>query len=174
MALGDPEGPEGECMVKDFLAFSQAIKMFEDAQVSKKMVSEDAADVLKTAYKFKVEGTPLSTEGNIWFSKALTAHRLRAWDELYQSIAKNLNTDPKDEAGKKVATKWRNLIAEHCMGAPEDYFLGIMLLIESANTKIQLEEQAKLPSGGEKLLTNAKILGDPMALDWILKALKSH
>ena len=173
MQLGNPEGPEGERAVKDFLAFSQAIEMFKNTEKSEKMTEANASDLLKTAYKFTIEGTALSSEGNVWFAKAIIAHRLHSWDELYQTIAKNLKADPEGEVGKKVAQKWRNLIAEHCMGAPEVFTLGIMFIIESANAQVQLTKETKLPTA-QHLYDNAKILHDPMALDWILKALKAH
>ncbi|HJM68815.1 MAG TPA: MerR family transcriptional regulator, partial [Candidatus Babeliales bacterium] len=146
MQLGSPEGPEGERVVKTFLEFSKALIKWEEKNKSQKLTQSAASDLLKMVKELKAKGIPLSSEGSIWFAKALIVHRLRCWDQLHKDITKNMNADPEGEAGKKLAKKWRDLVAEHDIGDSKDFFFGTMLLIESARGKVELQNQITRPS----------------------------
>ncbi|HJZ24071.1 MAG TPA: MerR family transcriptional regulator [Candidatus Babeliales bacterium] len=176
--LDNPEGPEGERVIKTFLAFSQANMEWgkEYNQAKQRMTQDDAGEINTLIAKhvdcFKTqskEGAVLNFEGSMWFTKALIAHQLRGWQEIYQEISKNLDADPESNVGKKLATKWRDFIAEHTMGGNTDFFLGTKLLMESANSKAVLSGQA-----APQLFDDMKLLKDLIAMDWINRALQAH
>ena len=118
----------------------------------------------------------MSKEGNAWFEKALVAYRLQCWDQLHKDIIKNLDADPEDVVGKKLAKQWRDLILEHCLGGgSKDFHFGIKLLMESAKAKVALQNsKGELkPEQHQKILQDAmKMLLDPMVTSWIEKALR--
>ena len=170
--VGDPEGPDGEKAVTIFLNSLRAIQKFEETKAPKKMTKEAADELLKNIEKQKAQGIPLNSEANIWFARALIAHRLRQWSQLHQDITKNVSSDPTGKAGEKLAQQWRNLITENCMG-DKDLCFGLTLIMDAARDKIELQEQTRNELV-KKMAPDLKLFKDPMALDWISKALKKH
>jgi DNA-binding transcriptional MerR regulator len=182
--LKDHEGQEGKKAVDAFSKMTQAKVAWEaTALKNEKMTKESATDLLETIEQFKTKEISLSLEGQMSFAKALTAQRLQCWDTLHQDIIKNLDAAPEGQAGKKLAKQWRDLVAEHCIGGgPNDFHFGVNILMETARGKVELqdlteqspEQKQQNALKGQRMADAAKILRDPMALDWIFRALKKH
>ena len=176
--LGDPEGPDGQRIIDVFSKLQKAQLAWEaKTKVTHKVTRADADELLETISTFKTKGIPLSPEGNAWFAKALAAHQLRSWEKLHQGIIKNLEEDPAGWAGEKLAKQWRELLTDQCAGAPNDFFLGFMLIMDSVRNKViqqNPEAAQQLAQEMTKAGQDLKLLQDPMAIDWIMKALKAH
>jgi len=172
--LGNPEGKDGEHAINTFKQYTKVLSAWEKAQMPIKMTPEDASEVLDLVGKFKTEGFPLSQEGNTWFVQAMLTHQLRCWEKLHKDIAKNLESEPSSAVGKKLATQWRELLSEHCMGGSIEFFFGMNLIMQAAQTKTALASSAD-PHGPAKTETveALKLLRDPLAVNWIEKALKA-
>jgi len=159
------------CLHKIFYS----LQKFKKTKPSKKMTKSEASDLLNFIEKSRTEGIPLSKEGNIWFANALTAYRLQCWENLYKEIIKNLDADPEGNIGKKLAAKWRGVISQHVVGS-KDFYLDSKLLMESAQTKVGLQDSATItPEQRQKMMQDSlKMLLDPMVISWIEIALRSH
>ncbi len=166
--LGDPEGPEGERIMKIFLKCRDAAFKYGSSIKHKKMTEQDASDLTKYINKCISEGIPFTPEGAMWNAKAIHASRLRFWGQLYQEIKKNLDNDPEGEMGKKVAKQWREFLATQCFGMTVEYALGTKLLLESVQTKFALRQEP-FPVQAEE----TQLLRDILALVWINNALKA-
>jgi DNA-binding transcriptional MerR regulator len=70
LQLGDPEGADGERAVKVFLAYAAAQREWEKTRQNERLTQADADQLLKDSERFRVEGVPLSSEGNTWFAQA--------------------------------------------------------------------------------------------------------
>ena len=171
--FGNPEGPDGERVIKIFNKYSQVQVMWAKTKKSKKMTKSDATELLETIKKFKAEGMPLNPEGNLWFAKAIVAYRLRCWEQLHKDITKNLDADPESAAGKKLAEQWRELIADSCAGGSKDFTFGMTLLMNAAREKLEMQDKTEITPKPE-IAQYAKMAVDPMALSWIEKALRLH
>ena len=177
--LGDAEGPEGQRIYKVFLELRRVQVKYDEAikNKAKMMTKEDASELLQFIDKALREGIPLNKEGTLWFAKAQIAYSLNCWKNLYEEIQKNLEADPEGAAGKKLATQWRKIIEDNCWGS-NDFFLGFKLLMESAKAKAELKSQRETsafsPEVVQEMANDIKMLRDPMATNWILKALEVH
>jgi DNA-binding transcriptional MerR regulator len=177
LKLGDPEGPDGRKAVTAFLANQKALTAWEKHKEKLTATQEDAEEMMALIDKFKTEGIPLSPEGNMWLAKALTAYWLHTWENLHQEITKNIHEDPAGAVGQKIVTQWREIISNQCMGATLDFFLGMTLLREAAQSKVVLQDpqaQKSLQEQGPEMIKCAPMMLDVMALSWIDKALKAH
>lgn len=176
--LGDPEGPEGEQAIKIFTEYMKACHTWNQAQqINPKTIQQDAADAFDLGQKLGTkEITPMSQEFSLWFAKAQIAHRWRLWENLHEEIRKNLDTAPESEAGKKLATQWRDVVSAHFPAqSPQDFQIGQMLIGQDLQQKIALQGP-KAPGEAQSMVmeTMKKMLGDPMATIWIEKALRTH
>ena len=96
---------------------------------------------------------------------------------LHQEIIKHLDEEPSSEVGGKFAKQWRELLADQCAGAPNDFHLGFMLIMDAVRSTVELQNRAiaqPLAQEMAKTAQDLKLLTDPMSIDWIMKALKAH
>jgi len=167
--FGDPEGPDGQRIVKKFLDISQKIK--ESFGQYRKL----SADILRSMREGKITDTPLTPEGNFWLSKAFITYWMKRWESVYQEIRKNISTDPTDAAGKRIAKLWRELINDHFVGTNPDFAMGMSIWQEVGRQQADLKERKTPPTTQEMLKQlHAKIFFDPDALSWIEKALNAR
>lgn len=180
MQLGDPQGPDGERMAKaftEFLKISVSNKSYKDMQLPNKDMEHEIKETIKNKYKIM-----LNLEGNLWFAKALTAHRLKRWENIYQDIVKNLSSEPEGPKGKKIAEQWRNLINEHTGWAPPEFNLGMQFWqdLEKSQPALQKAEKAStfvpdIDAIMKQAQTGYKAFAfNPSAITWIIRALESH
>ena len=176
--LGDPEGTDGQRVIDVFLKLQKAQLAWEaKTKANHKVTKADADELMETISSFKTKAIPLSTEGNVWFARALSAYRLRQWETLHQEIIKHLDEEPSSEVGGKFAKQWRELLADQCAGAPNDFHLGFMLIMDAVRSTVELQNRAiaqPLAQEMAKTAQDLKLLTDPMSIDWIMKALKAH
>ncbi|MFA6527883.1 MAG: MerR family transcriptional regulator [Candidatus Babeliales bacterium] len=178
--LGDSEGPAGEWVINAFLDLMKANKKLEAAKSSIKMTKEDAAEITEYIKTCLTKAIPLTPEGAKWFGLANAAHRLRSWQAMYQEITHNLDAAPEGDAGKKLATQWRELLAEQSMSNDTEFNYGFMLLMDAVKTKMALKEQptaiVAVPqqASNQACADDLKLIGNPMATDWIMRALRAH
>jgi DNA-binding transcriptional MerR regulator len=167
--VGDPEGDDGEHVVKAFLDFEQKIK------ASAGRLRKLNADILRSIKEGKISDTPLSPEGNLWLAKAQLAFFLKRIDQLYQDITDNLSADPAGTAGKKIARVWRDLVDEAFVGTSREFGIGLMLWQELGRQQAVLQKLVTLPPVQDQIKEiYAKIYFNPEAMSWAEKALNAH
>lgn len=145
----------------------------------KGITQEDAAELLEYIKTCQAKAIPLTPEGAKWFGLANAAHRLRRWQAIFQEITHNLDTAPEGDAGKKLAAQWRELLAQQSMSDNLEFNYGFMLLMDAAKTKQALTGQSAGFTTSEYITNQAdigdlKFMGNPMAIDWMMRALKAH
>ena len=166
MTLGDPEGPEGERIINLFIDITKKTKESMDRQ--RKLNS----DILRSIKEGSVTELPLSPEGNMWLAKASLAYYLKRWEQIYQDITKNLNTDPKSSMGKKIAQRWRELVNEQFIGTPPELAIGAMIWQETAQQMDELQKHPAPLSVQEQVKqVHVELFFNPEALSWIEEAL---
>lgn len=169
MQLGDPEGPDGERVVKIFYDLVRKTKKSWTQQ------RKFNAGVVRKIKSGQMSELPLTPEGNLWLAKASLAYWLKRWDHVYEEISKNLKQDPAGAIGKKIAKMWRELINDHFMGASPDLAMGAMIWQEEARQQAELAELVTPPTPQEVIKkVRVKFLLDPDAFNWIEAALESH
>ena len=169
LQLGDPEGPEGEEVVKIFfdLVIKTKATWAEQRRFNSKLMQRIKAGTISDA--------PLTPEGNMWFAKATLAYWLKKWESIYEEIRKNLEKDPEGIPGKKIAGKWRELINAHFIGMSPDLVLGTMFWQEEARQRAELAELKTPPTAQDMIKKiHVKLAFDADALNWIERALESH
>ena len=171
MELGDPEGPDGERMVKIFLDLAKRMKASMSRQ--RKLNSDLMRDI--KAGKLSDDALPLSPEGNMWLAKASLTYYLKRWEQLNQDILKNLKADPEGAAGEKIAKAWRELIGEHFIGTSPDLAIGTMFWQEFGRQRAELQEQkAPVPVQEQMKKIHVSLFFNPEAMNWIEQALNKH
>jgi DNA-binding transcriptional MerR regulator len=166
--VGDPEGPDGERLMKVFLENTQKIK----AAIGR--VRKLNADILRSIKEGKISDTPLTPEGNLWVAKAQLAFYLKRIDRLYQDIADHLHEDPEGAEGKRIAKSWRDMVEEAFIGTSRDLGIGLMLWQELGRQQAAIQNQATLSVQDQIKEVYAKICFNPEAMSWIEKALNTH
>lgn len=177
--LGDPEGPDGEEMVEAFLAVKNVNQKIDATKSVKKLTQEDATEVSEYVKTALSKGIPFSPEGSKWFILALNAHKLRAWQNIYQEISRNLQMAPEGDAGKKLAAQWRELLVQQSMSDDTEFNYGFMLLMDAVKTKMALKAQTVTggetdKNAGQMGTDDLKFMGNPMATDWMIRALRTN
>jgi len=182
--LGDPQGPEGERIAKIFTEYfrvSTYNKGYKDARLPNAQAEREVKEALKNMGRIM-----LNAEGNVWFAKAISTHRLRRWENIYQDIVKNLSSKPEGPAGKKVAQAWRELIDEQTGWAPPEFSLGMQMWqkLEKDQAAIAAMPDVKKfefpsPDSIEAMMEKAKtgymaFAFNTSAVTWILRALEAH
>ena len=169
MKLGDPEGSEGERIIKLLIDITK--KTASSMSRQRKLNS----DILRSIKQGQITEAPLSPEGNAWVSKASLAYYLKRCDNIYENITKNLNADPEGNVGKQIVNEWRELVKEAFIGTPPDLAIGIMLWQEMARQKTAIDKQKTAPTIKEQVNSiHVKLLFNPEALSWIEKAMIAH
>ncbi|KKP26591.1 MAG: hypothetical protein UR14_C0001G0095 [candidate division TM6 bacterium GW2011_GWE2_31_21] len=171
MELGDPEGPDGERVLKFFFDLDK--KMRASASRQRKL----NYDILRSIKEGKLgdDALPLSPEGSVWIAKASLAYSLKRWEQLYQDIITNLTSDPKGATGKKIAKDWREHIEKHFAGTPPDLAIGTMLWQEVGRQRTALQkQQTPVPVQEQVKGIYVSLAFNPEAMSWIEEALKAH
>ncbi len=75
--------------------------------------------------------------------------------------------------GRKLAKQWRERVLEQSMSEDTDFAYGCALLLDAARMRAGLKDSAKYPKTPFDK-NDVKMLLDPMALDWIMRALRVH
>lgn len=167
--LGDPDGPDGEQAMNLQL---EVIKKTRDSLSEQRHLG---ADVLKSMKEGQLSEFNLSPAGGLWMMRAGFAFWLRRWEDLYDQIVKNLNSDPKGAIGESIAQKWRELINLHLCVPPQELAVGVMLWQEVARQNEEYRDLKVMPSPKEMAeKVHAKLLFNPDALRWIEQALLAH
>lgn len=168
----DPEGPDGEYAIKAFMA---VMNLKEVASLDKPIISNK--EMLDSIERHKSSEIPFNPEGNTWFAQALVAYKLKRWKLLYQEISKNIDADPKGSIGQKIAKQWIELIQEHAIGMPVQYFVGMTLWTDLLRSKKALQPNQSLteavPPASVKDSEDYKFFFDGQAVGWIAKALEN-
>lgn len=166
---GDPEGPDGEAVIE----FQR--KLIEKTKDTITEQRHLGADVLKSMKEGRFASDKWTPEVSHWLACAGMSYWLKRWNKLYDEIVANLSSDPKGTAGKKIASDWRRLIAQHLCVPPIDLAIGVMLWQELARQDAELKEQKTMPTPEELAKKiHTKLLFNPDALCWIEKALLAH
>ncbi len=169
MKLGDPEGPDGERVVKVWIDVAKKTK---DSMAQQRHFN---SGILKSLKEGKLSSLPVTPEGRIWFSRAIIAYNLKRWGNVLQEIRKNISADPTGSKGKKVAAQWNSIINEIFIGTNPHLAVGIMVWQESGRHKDEINQQKALPAINDEVKKiHAEICFDPEALNWIERALEAH
>lgn len=170
MTLGDPEGPDGEKMMKIFNDLAHKLK---GAASRERQLNTDILRSIK-AGKLSDNALPLSPEGNVWLAKASLAHHLKRCEQMYQDIVKNLHADPEGPVGKKIAKVWHDHVDELFIGTPPDLAIGMMVWQEMGRQMAALKEQkAPVPVQEQIKGIHVPLVFNPEAMSWIEKALRA-
>ena len=153
--LGDPKGPDGTRAVEAFLEFQKFSAMLDAQKANKKITEAEAQEIVEYAKRNVAGEGALNKEGSIWFGQAMIEYQLQLWTKLHKDISNNLNIDPESAVGKKIAEQWREILAMNCMGSTIDMMFGIQILHKMHPQKA------------------TELCLDPMAIQWIDKALKT-
>jgi len=178
--LGDPQGPDGERIAKTFTEYLR-ISTYNKSYKKERLPNEEAASEVKDAIK-NMHNIMLSAEGNMWFAKATTAHRLRRWEAIRQDILKNLGSEPEGPAGKKIAQAWRELIDEQTGWAPPEFSLGMQMwqkLEQDQSALLEIKKAPTIVPDFDVAVKKAKAGYMAFALNvnatvWVFRALESH
>ncbi len=170
--LGDPEGPEGIQIVKDYMHIAEEMMKATSLDEQIKFNAE-----LSTSIK---EGSlttlPLSPEGQLWFSKACLAYNLKRWQNLHQDITQHSAENPEGPAGKKLAQAWRNLLAINTSEKlSPDFIIGTMVWQQLGQQHAEMRDRTT-PLTPQEIFSKAYcgLVFDAAALNWIKKALTTH
>ncbi|MFA6527662.1 MAG: MerR family transcriptional regulator [Candidatus Babeliales bacterium] len=167
--LGDPEGPDGQRMVKIFEDLSHKMKNLGGRL---RILN---ADLLRSAKEGKLSQFPMTPEGGVWVAKASLAYHLKRCNDSYQDIVQNLSADPEGPVGKRIAAEWRNHVSEAFTGMPRDLGVGLMLWQEMGRQQAALKKQTTPISYEEQIKgIYVPLYFNPEAMAWIEKALNKY
>jgi len=167
--LGDPAGPDGERVVCFMHDLNNKMKKIFTKQI--KFNSSLLRDI-KSGKLTQFQTTP---EGTLWISQAMLSYWLKRWDTLYDHIVENLQSDPEEKMGKKIAEEWTGLIDEYFSLSTRSLLTGILLWQDIARQNHEYKELKEMLSPQEMIKkVHIKLFFNPEALSWISRALEIH
>lgn len=167
--VGEPQGPDGIRIIEFMHELSHKMNKFfaENVKLS--------ASLLESIQSGKLTEFEISPEGAHWVARAGLAYWVTQWNQLYDKILDNMKHDPQGKEGQAIAQDWRNLINKYFTSGNKDFLTGILLWQEFARQDEEVKNMETMPSPKEMLKAcHIKLLFNPEASAWIIKALESH
>lgn len=167
--LGEPDSPEAEAVAQFMIELAKKMKAFYLEQ------TKLGTSLLKSLKSGQLTNLEISPEGAHWIGRAMILYILKQWNALYSEINEAIDTSPKSETGKRLAQKWREMIASQLEVGNKDYMMGIMLWQELARQDHETQSLKQPPSPKEMIKPyHLAILFNPKASTWINEALDTH
>ena len=167
--LGDPTGPDGEIAVQLVNDLAKKLKVHFAKHI------KFGSTLLKSIQSGQLNSFELTSEGQLWISRAILAHWIKRWNILYQDILANLNENPEGERGRLIAQQWQTILDDHFSAEPRAFLAGILFWNDVSRQQNELEKFATMPSPQEMLKQiHIPLLLNPEAVTWISRALEVH
>lgn len=167
--VGEPTGPDGELAVQLINDLVKKLKVHFAKQIKL------GSSLLKSIQSGQLSSFELSSEGQLWISRAMLAHWLKRWNMLYENILANLSQNPESEQGRIIANQWQSILDDYFSAGPRAFLTGILLWNDVSRQQNELEKLETMPSPQEMLKqVHIPLLLNPEAIVWISRALEVH
>lgn len=167
--LGDPEGPDGERVVKFQL------EILKKTQSSLKEQRHLGSQILADIKSGRISKLQLTPEGGMWLSRASLAYLLKLWEDIYNDIIANLAADPTSPQAKLIVQRWRDLVELMLSTSPRELAIGTMLWQVLAQQKVELDAATTPPSPQDLVKkVYVKLIFNPNAMKWLEEVFLAH
>lgn len=167
--VGQPDETDGEYAVQLINDLVKKLKVHFAKQIKL------GSSLLKSIQSGQLSSFELTSEGQLWISRAILAHWLKRWNTLYENIVANLKNNPEGEQGRIVAHQWQAILDDYFSAGPRAFLTGILLWNDASRQQNELEKLETMPAPQEMLKQiHIPLLLNPEAATWISRALEVH
>lgn len=167
--VGEPTGPDGELAVQLIHNLVKQLKVHFAQQLKL------GSSLLKSIESGQITSLELTSEGQLWISRAMLAYWQKRWNTLYENILANLSQNPEGEKGRIIAQQWHAILDDYFAAGPRAFLTGILLWNDVSRQQNELEKLETMPSPQEMLKKiHIPLLLNPEAVTWVSRALELH
>jgi DNA-binding transcriptional MerR regulator len=168
-AVGDPDGLDGESAVLLINDLVKKLKVHFAKQIKL------GSSLLQSIQSGQITSLELTSEGQLWISRAILAYWIKRWNTLYENIVTNLSHNPEGQQGRTIAHQWQAILDDYFWAGPRAFLTGILLWNDVSRQQNELGKLESMLSPQEMLKkVHIPLLLNPEAITWITRALEVH